>query len=109
MEEVAAALSSHTVAAFLELELEGLGEVQGQARGEAAAADTVAGTDASSGDAGDAAEDSGGGSLERLAVAAAADYYSLQELRQELEVVGRSAEAAGVPVGQLLRLADLER
>eukprot|EP00198_Chlamydomonas_reinhardtii_P008132 XP_001697469.1 predicted protein [Chlamydomonas reinhardtii] len=39
VEEVAAALSSHTVAAFLELELEGLGEMQGQARGEAAAAD----------------------------------------------------------------------
>ncbi len=46
------------------------------------------------------------GHVGQLAAAAAADYWSLQELRQELEVVRRSAEAAGVPLAVLLRLAD---
>ncbi|KAG2442286.1 hypothetical protein HXX76_002372 [Chlamydomonas incerta] len=117
VEEVAAALSSHTVTAFLELELQA--ESGARAHG-AASADGAVGGDSSASSGGAVsksvtsveaddveADGRGGGSLERLAVAAAGDYYSLQELRQELEVVGRSAEAAGVPVGQLLHLADL--
>ncbi|KAG2433555.1 hypothetical protein HYH02_012672 [Chlamydomonas schloesseri] len=129
VEEVAAALSSHTITAFLELEGQRAGapgapgvveaiadsdmgsaasSTGSMREGEAAAQGRLRGYVGEGDDEEMGARGAGEGSLERLAVAAAADYYSLQELRQELEVVGRSAEAAGVPVGQLLRLADLE-
>ncbi|KAG2498101.1 hypothetical protein HYH03_003859 [Edaphochlamys debaryana] len=71
LEEVAAALSSRTVSAFLEFE---------------------GATGADSADA--------------LAASAASDWAALATLRAELEAVGRCAEAEGLPLTELLRLAE---
>ncbi|GLC50840.1 hypothetical protein PLESTB_000437700 [Pleodorina starrii] len=137
LEEIASALSSRTVIAFLELydwsragggeEEEPLPQLQPQAAAAAAAAAAAlaaltaaeagtaqrGGAPGMSAEAGGAehgpgggGEGGGGGRVGRLAASAAADYWAVQELRQELEVVRRAAEAGGVALGALLRLAD---
>ncbi|GLC39711.1 hypothetical protein PLESTM_000931600 [Pleodorina starrii] len=132
LEEIASALSSRTVIAFLELydwSRAGGGDEEDPllppppaaaaaaalAVPAAAEAGTVqrGGAPGMSAEAGAAehgpgggGEGGGGGRVGRLAASAAADYWAVQELRQELEVVRRAAEAGGVALGALLRLAD---